>query len=79
MLTGLMLSSTVKALGSRLAVIVCLTFASVWVAGITIFWHFTITEVANKDQTLNTEKKTDSDKKLPVTLVTGFLGSGEIV
>ncbi len=52
-----------------------------WIAAVTAYWYLVVVPSARKlgqsDTQTSSSEKTKADSRLPVTLVTGFLGSGQ--
>lgn len=86
---ALLLSTTVRALRPALALAVSGGLWSVWCLGVTAFWHSSVvpgsttppieSSVAPGPASAPLRLKEDEDPRLPVTLVTGFLGSGGVL
>lgn len=80
MLSSLFLSSTVRALKPRLSCAISAAIFVLWVSGVTMFWYFNVVPKAQSsraaDRRTGDKSTAKDDDRLPVTIVTGFLGAG---
>ena len=89
MICALLLSLSVRALKPTRALLLSVGLSILWTAGITIFWYYSILPGATKgdlpsgvkgnSEKMNADNNTgqQKDQRLPVTIVTGFLGAGK--
>ena len=81
MSASLLMSSSVRALGVRVSVTISGLLVVAWLAGITIYWYQMVIPAINESAGDSSQRRdnlnvTSVDNRLPVTLITGFLGSG---
>ena len=80
MSVSLFLSSMARAMTPRVAAVVAAGLLFLWITAVTAYWYRVVVPGVRKLNQSETDSKDTVDKKadnrLPVTLITGFLGSG---
>lgn len=83
MMSSLLLSTSVRALKPALAIGLSGGIWSMWCLGVTLFWYYSVEPTAaGADTEAETSapdpsSRPQEDSRLPVTLITGFLGAGK--